>query len=311
MKNLLSEIIEIPDHVEQCYFRNKNVKLPQQVPYLGMGASYFSSLTLYYCASEIQPYIASEYYYYLSKQKKPLGVLISQSGESSETIWNLDRFEKAIAIVNNANSTLAKASNVSEVIEVYAGEENFSSTKTYLNTLITLYLGLGIDPKKGIEILKNEFKQIEEETQVGAQTITNYLKSHQIKGLYVVGSGANIATACEGALTLSETTKLSWIGMPLAQYDHGPKETADDTVLVILNGNGKDLKRINLVKEIMEKKSNAQIVEFEEKNLPEELTPITLIVRLNFLTYYLAELLQIDSTFKIGGKITKIGDSLK
>lgn len=311
MKGLYDELLEIPLKAAYCFKKNQNIKLPEKVPYIGMGSSYFAALTLYYCGADIFPEIASEYYYYLSNNKKPLGVLVSQSGESSETVWNLEKFKKVVSVVNNKNSTLAKAQNVSQVIQMFAGKENYSSTKTYINTLITLYLGLGINPKKAIDMLIKQTVLYEKEAKSFVNEFSKYKSSYMVNGYYVIGSGPNIGTAYEGALTLSETTKLPWIGMSVSQYDHGPKEAANNKVIVVLNGYGKDKKRIRSLKEILKSKTNALIIEFKEKDINEKLTPITLIARLNVFMNYLADVLKPGMTFVIGNKVSNVSDIFK
>jgi glucosamine--fructose-6-phosphate aminotransferase (isomerizing) len=243
---------------------------------------------------------------YLSKRKSPLGVFISQSGESSETLWCLERCQEAVAVVNNTESSLAKAMNLKKVVDLYAGKEKMSSTKNYVNTLISLYLGLKINPQKAIQKLRKNFFPLQAEAQEKAQKITRYLKSGKVKGFYVIGSGPNLGTAYEAALTLSETTKLPWNGMSVAQYDHGPKETADNTVVLILNAHGKDERRILLVKDVLRQRSNALVVELNENTLSELISPLTLIVQANFLMNFLADELQVGNTFKLGGKITRV-----
>ncbi len=37
----------------------------------------------------------------------------------------------------------------------------------------------------------------------------------------IIGSGPNYATAMEGALTFSETTRQAWTAMSVSGYDHG------------------------------------------------------------------------------------------
>lgn len=311
MKGLLEEILEIPQRAHDFYQKNKNIKLPLKVPYIGMGSSYFAPLTLFYCGIDIHPQIASEYYYYLSKNTLPLGVLISQSGESSETVWNLENFLEVTSITNNPQSTLATAKKTKNAVLIYAGEEKFSSTKTYINTLLTLYSGFGIDASEAIRTASKKFSSYQTNAKQQARDVSKYIHTHHVKGLYVLGSGPNIGTAYEAALTLSETTKLSWIGMSVAQYDHGPKETADDTVVIVLNGNGKDKKRIELVKRVAKEKTNALVVEFSEPALEELMSPLPLIIQANFLMNYLADELKVGTTFEFGGKVTRVDNSIK
>jgi glucosamine--fructose-6-phosphate aminotransferase (isomerizing) len=310
MKGLLEESQEIPARAQDCLRASAQVKLPANVPYIGMGSSYYAPLTLRYCGAPIIPFIASEYYYYLAHEAQLSGVLISQSGESSETTWCLEKFQHVISITDKESSTLGSAPNASEVVRVHSGPEHYSSTKSYINTLIALYVGLGIDPSSAVEQLQSNFRAYQKSGQEHAASIALYMRQYSTKGLYVIGSGPNHGTALQAALTLSETTKLTWVGMPVAQYDHGPKETANNTVVVILNAHGKDAERIAALKGTLAAHSNALIIEVEEKS-PEILSPIPLIARLNWLMNYLADELEVGDTFALGGKVTKVSESLK
>lgn len=308
MTKLFEEILEIPEKAKLCYEKNKTTKkLPKDVYYLGMGSSYFAPLTLYFSGAPIKTEIAAEYYSF-KKGKEPLGILISQSGESSETIWNAEKFDEFIAVTNNSDSSLAKAAR--EVYEIFSGKENFSSTKSYINTLIILYLGLGFEPFLAIEELNKNFKNYQESAQDNAQKIFNYIQKNK-NGLYILGSGPNIATAYESALTLTETTKIAWTGMSLAQFDHGPKEASADSVIIILNASEKDKQRSDLLKHTLNDLSNCLIIELDEENIEQIFSPITLITRLNLIMADLAKLLKIEETFQIGDKITTIPQQLK
>lgn len=311
MRGLFEEIQEIPDRAQDCLAMHQGLELPRNVPYIGMGSSYYAPLTLFYCGIDITPYIASEYHYYLTRGRKKNGVLLSQSGESSETIWNLDSFEHVTAITNKPHSPLGRAPNVDRLVDIAAGEENFSSTKSYLNTLVTLYVGLGINPTPAIEILRQKFDSMQQLAQTHAHKIIAYLDAQPVKGLYILGSGPNYGTALEAALTLGETTKLSWVGLPAAQYDHGPKEAADNSIVLILNAYGKDQKRIESIKKTLQTSSNALIIELNEDALPEPMSPVTLTAQLNWLMNYLADGLQVGPTFQLGKKVTTVTSNFK
>lgn len=309
MRGLYEEILEIPVAAKRCLVKNRGLTLPSGVPYIGMGSSYYAPLTLMYCGADIFPQIASEYYYYLA-DKQPLGLLISQSGESSETVWNLENFHEVVSMTNNHKSSLGSADNLSKLVSLESGKENYSSTKSYVNTLVALYLGLGIDPEPAIDYVSDNFRVFETEAIETAKEIYRYLSERQVKGLYIIGSGPNYGTALEGALTLSETTKLSWVGMPVAQYDHGPKETADDTAVIILNSHGKDKNRIEALKKTLGS-SSACVIELKESVIGEKLSPFPFITRLNFIMNYLADEMKVGETFTLGGKVTTVDDSAK
>ncbi len=225
-------------------------------------------------------------------------------------MWNLEKFQEVISVTSNPESALGTAPNVTKVVKLSSGPEQYSSTKSYINTLITLYLGLGIDPSLAVGALETRFDDLRDAAKNEAAQIADYIQGRSAKGLYVVGSGPNHGTALEAALTLSETTKLTWVGMPVAQYDHGPKETADDTVVLLLNAHGKDAKRITALKETLISNSNALVVEFDE-NLPEILSPILLIAKLNWTMNFLADEMKIGDTFRLGGKVTTVSEEAK
>ncbi|MBI2889001.1 MAG: hypothetical protein HYY10_03720 [Candidatus Liptonbacteria bacterium] len=307
MNILHKEILEIPDAAAACYEKNHGLVLPTNVPYLAMGGASYAPLTLFYCGAAIQPITASEYFHYRPQAILPQGVLLSQSGESSETLWCLERFEKVIAVTNNPKSTLATSPKTVQVAPLMAGEEKFlSSTKTYVNMLIALYLGLGIDPAPGIAALKANFPKIQTEAGKNAARIHAAIADKKQRGLYVLGSGPNAATAMHAALILTETLCLPWHGMSLAQFDHGPKEAAVDAVVILLDGNGKDHARIDYAGKIFAEQARAHVIRIKERELAEPLTPLTLITHVCLLMDYLGDALGVTAASRIGSKITRV-----
>ena len=306
MEKMLSEILDIPESAWYCYENTRHISLPANVPYLGMGSSYFAALTLRYYEKEIFPEIASEYFNYISPGKiLPLGVLISQSGESSETLWCRDLFKEYIAITNEAQSSIVRSPNIKEVILLRAGREDFSSTKTYVNTLVALYNGFGIDTRFALENLDTSFAMYREWAEKTAVELSEYIRKEKINGITFIGNGPNIATAYQAALTFSETTKLSATGMALSQYDHGPKEASSGSIIFSIQAKGASLERTVRLTETLSA-AGAQIIPLEEINLPEILSPFTVIVRINFLSFFLSKLLGIKRTFNLGNKITRV-----
>ena len=308
---MIEEIREIPEKAQLCYQKNKEITLPEYVPYIGMGSSYFAPLTLKYLGCNIFPEIASEYFNYTFKNKKNnLAVLLSQSGASSETIWNIEKFKEYIAIVNNLESPLAKSEKAKEVIDISAGVEKHSSTKTYVNTLITLYQGLGIDTLEAINVISNSIRKYEEWGDKHAEIIFNKYKNGTVNGIYVIGNGPNSATAYEAALIFTESTKIPFIPMALPQYDHGPKESANNCIVLTINADGPVKDRTNHLLNVITGAGATSIV-WEENDVPESISPITSIVPMNCLAYSLARKLGIKETFAVGGKITTVDDNLK
>lgn len=303
---MLSEIREIPQAARACYQRNQDIELPGGVPYLGMGSSFIATLVLKYLQKPVRPEMAAEYAYYLAKpQPEGSAVLISQSGYSSEIIWNVDFFESYTAIVNDTSSSLATARNASQVIDICAGKEKLCATKSYVNTLIALYQGHGIDTSGAIDTLTSSIARYEKWGKQAAQGIHARLSERSNQGVFVLGSGPNLGTAHQVALILTESTHLPVVSMSAAQYDHGPKEAAQNSIVLVINAEGKVYERTNrLIKKVTQ--AGAHCVVWNETQVPESHSPIVSIVPFLFLAYYLADDLGITEYFTLGGKITRV-----
>lgn len=304
MNLILNEILEIPARANELLTSNIDA-LPLNVPYLGMGSSYFAPLAFKYMGVPINPELASEYYYYLSKNKKaPLAVLLSQSGRSSEVLWCRDLFEQYIAVSNDTNSELCTAPNIASILPIRAGVEQYSSSKTYVNTLIALFKGFGFYPEATVALIAERFAQYREQGEQLANQILAVRKQHPIHGMYVVGNGPNVATAYEAALILSESTKLNFHGLPMAQYDHGPKETAHNSILIQILAKGPAYERSLRLSEMI-RKAGAHVFTVEATEVEEPYSILHNIIPFNFMAYYMAQQMNIGETFVVGGKVTE------
>ncbi len=303
---MLTEIFEIPHLARMCFERNKGLILPEKVPYIGMGSSYYAAISLRYQGIKIYPELASEYYNYLENTKQfERAVLISQSGLSSETLWCADRFEGIVPIVNDENSALAKHTNVDFAVNIHAGVENYSPTKTYINTLVVLFAGHGINPQPAFKSLNDRFPVIIQEGEELGQKLYRLTRRRRYKGFYVLGSGPNVGTAMQAALILTESTRIPFIGMSVSQYDHGIKEAAKGSVVVLINPEGKQTDRNKKVKQRIEQ-AGAICLELNENELPESLSPFTLSVKLFATTCWMSKKLKIDHPFIVGDKVTRV-----
>ncbi|GAB3221451.1 SIS domain-containing protein [Spirosoma arcticum] len=310
MNSVLKEILEIPARANDV-LASSIESLPLHVPYLGMGSSYFAPLAFKYMGLPIFPELASEYVYYLSKGKKDsLAVLLSQSGRSSEVLWCRNLFEHYIAVSNYTDSELCTASNVAHVLPILAGEEHYSSSKTYVNTLVALFKGFGFSPEASVALIADKFDHYRKLGEQLANDIFSVLNQHNIHSMYVTGSGPNIATAYEAALILSESTKLAFHGLPMAQYDHGPKETAKNSIVIQILAKGEAYERtLRLSKMIAKAGAHVFTVEAPDRiagPFEENFSILHTIIPFNFIAYYLSVKLGISDTFVVGGKITEV-----
>ncbi|WP_332367580.1 hypothetical protein [Spirosoma telluris] len=259
----------------------------------------------------IFPELASEYVYYLAKGKKaPLAVILSQSGRSSEALWCRDLFDQYVAVSNDTDSDLCTAPNVAHVLPIRAGEEHYSSSKTYVNTLVALFKGFGFSTKAAVSLIADKFDYYRELGEQLANDVFVVLNQHKIHGMYITGSGPNVATAYEAALILSESTKLNFHGLPMAQYDHGPKETAKDSIVIQILAKGPAYDRTRrLSKMIAQAGAHVFTVEAPEA-ISEHFSILHTIIPFNFMAYYLAAKLNISETFVVGGKVTEVNQPI-
>ena len=79
-----------------------------------------------------------------------------------------------------------------DVENLLAGKELSSSTKTYINTLITLYNGFGVDPTLAVDMLRGKMYEYERWGQETAGLIYELIIAKNYKGSYIIGNEPNI-----------------------------------------------------------------------------------------------------------------------
>ncbi|WP_319502684.1 hypothetical protein [uncultured Draconibacterium sp.] len=297
------EVFEIPYRAELCYMKNKGLILPEEVPYIGMGASHIATKAFRFMGINFFPEKAAEYFNYLLKYKEPdKGVLISQSGQSSETIWCADYFKSFTAIVNDENSPLGNHPNCTKKVLLYSGVEDHIATKTYINTLLVLYLGFGFDPVEAVQALKKHQAEFEAlGTEIGSRI---YLKTQRKKRccVYILGNGPNIATANVAALVLSQVTRMPVLSMSVSQYEHGFIETAKDSMVIAINHEGREYNR---TKRLLKKVNiaGAETYELSNRYVESIFSPVTLPIPFYFAAEYLSQKLKVRTLFQVGDKV--------
>ncbi len=202
----------------------------------GMGASFhalhplFLQLNEYgYTAVAIE---TSELVHSVPRWFEPetLIIAISQSGESAETIRLLEENRGRAAIIgvtNAADSALALRANAS--MFTVAGTEYSVSCKTYVTALMALHLLGGF-------LCGCDASQTRDELAQSIPAVASYLrnwKDHvfemmaelgRVRDLFLLGRGASLAAAGEGALIIKESVRLHAEGMSGAAFRHGPLE---------------------------------------------------------------------------------------
>lgn len=197
-----------------------------------------------------------------TKRRQPSVIVISQSGETSDTLAALrsarQRGQNTLALANVAGSTILQEADFA--MELGAGRElAVPATKSFTCQLCALYLlalyesehlgamSLGEVQERIVELHALPH-QIEHQLEGwrGQMTILAS-KYHDATGFIYLGRGVHYAIAREGALKMKESSYLQAEGYPAGELKHGPNALVCEHVpLVVLATVDRRLKDSNL-----------------------------------------------------------------
>lgn len=192
--------------------------------------------------------IASEFLHRPSVcQPSDVGLVISQSGETADTLAALRRMKslgmKVIAAVNQTQSTIAREADA--VLPLCAGPEiGVASTKAFTAQVLTLLrfaIGLGLE-RGGL--FQAEARALFEQGSSLSEALTTVLRQAgefeelgrslaDAKRVIYLGRGAFAALAAEGALKLKEISYIHAEGFPAGEMKHGPIALLEEGIPVI------------------------------------------------------------------------------
>ena len=253
-------------------------------------------------------------------EKNDLVIIISQSGETSDTLAALklakSRGVPVLAIVNVVGSSIARAADY--VLYTYAGPEiAVASTKAYMVQLCTLYLfAFRLAYAKG-RLSEAETKRLTAELLRAGEVIQPRLADcEQIKYLasrfvntqscFFIGRGFDYALSLEGSLKLKEISYVHSDAYAAGELKHGTISLITEGVPVIALATQKQVyeKTISNAKETRSR--GARVILFTTKDAvvpdgvadyvvrlddyEELLMPLQLIVPLQLFAYYMAVL---------------------
>jgi len=211
------------------------------VQLIACGTSYHAALVGKYILENIARIpcmvdMASEYRYSSSPDTYPFTILISQSGETADTLAAAKEAKqrgcKTLGITNVLDSSLTR--EVDEVIYTQAGPEiGVAATKTFTTQLIVLYLvalqmGLvrkTLSPAKAEEYrseLRRLPRKVEKILDQSKRIKDISDKLSKAEDIFFVGRNINYPVAMEGALKLKEIAYIHAAGYPAGELKHGP-----------------------------------------------------------------------------------------
>ena len=176
---------------------------------------------------------------------KAIGLLITQSGETADTLAAqremIAKGSKTIAICNVVGAMVAREAH--GIIYTHAGPEiGVASTKAFTAQLTALFLfamhlaqergALGeVQSKKLVEELSLIPGKIEEILKLRDSECETLAKSYStVRDFLFLGRGIHYPIALEGALKLKEISYIHAEGYPAGEMKHGPNALIDETL---------------------------------------------------------------------------------
>lgn len=288
---------------------------------IGCGSAYHAgligkNLITKYGRVVVNTDIASEYRYSEHiYSKKHLIILISQSGETADTLAVLRKAKEegidTLAIVNVVGSSIAREAD--KVIYTKAGPEiSVATTKAYacqvmILSLIAYYLGyrnhllsLGnLKDYKALEKYLNDILDDTSDTKEVAEMI------YQKKDIFFLGRKIDYSLCMEASLKLKEISYLHSEAYAAGELKHGTISLIEENtpVISILTDDSIRNKTLSNIKEVCARGAMSIIISNKQigdsdiyhkliilPKVPDLIEPILVIVKCQLIAYYVAKL---------------------
>jgi len=291
----------------------------------GSGTSYHAALASHYLISSLSSIPtnsipASEYDTWVRapSSSKSILVAISQSGESVDVLSAIKtakrRGTRTVAVTNAPSSSLVKSADFCLVTR--AGlEKAVTATKTFVSCLAASYLlslelveafhpsaPVGEEVSALRQGLLNSPQVVQDTIMMcedRSKAIAESLRQHSL--FFLLGRGANYATALEGALKLKESSNVMAEGYAAREFLHGPMQLVNENTPVIAISTSDDHDLVEPLSErfrrlgapILRISDSSVAVDHEQqlsiaRGMPEPISPLVFIVPIQLFAYYSA-----------------------
>jgi len=303
---------------------DEQIRNIDRIVMIACGTAYHASMAGKYaieslCRIPVEIDVASELRYRDPViDQRTLGIVISQSGETLDTIVGLREVRgkgaKTVAITNVVGSMAAREAD--GVLYTYAGPEiAVASTKAYTTQLMVLYLiamyfaqvrgtldearaaelrGMLWELPQQAELILNDYQDI--------VAIAN--RYYCFKGFLYMARGINLASALEGALKVKEISYMHAEGYAAGEMKHGPIALIDATFATIaiavksktydkMLGNIREVKARSGEVIAIANAHDTAIVDYVDRiiRIPETdeiLSPVLVAIPLQLIAYFVA-----------------------
>lgn len=330
---MLKEIFEQPHAIHDSLLGRIESAEPEpflqgdhfsSVKIVACGTSYHAGLVGKYIIEELARIpttvqISSEYRYSSVSRENPLVVLITQSGETLDTLGAAreakKRGNKTLGIANVVGSAITR--EVDRTIYTRAGPEiGVAATKTFVTQLVALYLlamELGIENRSltaqarrsMIGILRNLPRSVQDVLNQASEIEALANKYASARDMFFIGRSINYPTALEGALKTKEISYIHGEGFPAGELKHGPLAliSKDSPVVAVAIRDHTYEKMLGNISEVSARGSPVIAIGFEGdtelpryvddaiwiREIPPVFSPVPVIVVLQLWAYYLAK----------------------
>ena len=293
------------------------------VKIVACGTSYHAGLVGKYIIEELAKIpttvqISSEYRYASVSRENPLMVLVTQSGETLDTMAAArearKRGNKTVAVANVMGSAITR--EVDHVIYTRAGPEiGVAATKTFVTQLVALYIlamDLGTQNKamsalakrSAIGQLRSLPRAVQDVLNKAPEIESLAKKYHGARDMFFIGRNINYPVALEGALKTKEISYIHGEGYPAGELKHGPLAliSKESPVVAIAVKDHTYDKMLGNISEVSARGSPVVAIGYEGdtelakyaddvvyiRELPPLFSPVPVIVALQLFSYYLA-----------------------
>lgn len=331
---MLKEIYEQPEAIHDSLLGRIESVEPEpffqensfsSVKIVACGTSHHAGLVGKYIIEELARVpttvqISSEYRYSPVSRESPLVVLITQSGETADTLGAArearKRGNKTVGIANVVGSAITR--EVDHVIYTRAGPEiGVAATKTFVTQVVALYLlamELGVQNRSltaqarrsMTSSLRSLPRYVQDVLNKASEIETLAEKYARADDMFFIGRGINYPIALEGALKTKEISYIHGEGFPAGELKHGPLAllSKDSPVVAIAVRDHTYEKMLGSISEVSARGSPVIAIGFEGdtdlpkfaddivsiRQLPPIFSPVPVIVALQLWAYHLARI---------------------
>ena len=244
----------------------------ENIDIVGCGSAYHAgligkSIIEKYADIPVNVEIASEYRYKKNfNNEKTLTILISQSGETADTLAALRKVKEkgydTLGIINTVDSSIARESD--NVLYIKAGcEISVATTKAYSAQVLILTLIALVIANNKKTLNKNEIKNILKDIKILQSNIKTEInkqeqckeianKLYKAKDIFFIGRGIDYALCMEGSLKLKEISYIHSESYAAGELKHGTISLIEEQtpVIAIVTDSSISEKTMSNIKEV-------------------------------------------------------------